>query len=129
MNDNSKKVIKGIGNLVVLLVMAWIVSQKINSINELSIIGWILVAVSFVVVVFCSIKMSELLKPHINLKENTLEWLSISVCFILFGLAAYLFNTQSINDALFSKKMILEQIEKSEQTYQVQKDQTQLKSD
>lgn len=102
MND-IKKILKGIGSLLFVIVMALIVAQKINSINELTILGWSVVGISFFVVVLCAIKLEKLVKPYLKLKEGTLEWLSIIVCFSFFGLAVYILSTDSIKSALFSE--------------------------
>lgn len=106
MDQNTVRVLKGIGSLVFLLVMAVIVAQKIDAIIRMSTIGWIVLMVVFVGATFCSIKLMDLAKTYIRIKESTLEWLSISICFMIVGVAAYFLNTQSINNIIFldSKK-------------------------
>lgn len=120
MTQNTSRIFKGVWSLIFTLVIMLLVVQKINSINELTTTGWLVFFITFIALLFFTLKMADLIQPHVKLKEDTLQWLLIFLCFSIFGLMAYMLSNDKINTILFKNYKITHKIELLEKTYHTQ---------
>ncbi|MCK5313247.1 MAG: hypothetical protein KAJ62_14115 [Desulfobacteraceae bacterium] len=89
-----RTVFKGVGALVFVIVMLFIVIKKIKNIKDIQTSSWLKLAVIFIFCTLAGVKMSGFLEKKTNLSENTCMNISVGVVFSIVGAIVYLFWDQ-----------------------------------
>ena len=88
------KVFKGVGAIVFVVVILFIVIKKIKNIKEIQTTGWLSMAVVFIFGTLAGVKLSNFLERKTNLSENTCMNISVGFVFLIIGTIVYLFWDQ-----------------------------------
>lgn len=85
------KILKGIGALGFLILMVFMVGNKLSDIKTVNISGWVALGIIFVFGTMVAVKLSNILEKKTNFSENSCMNMSVGIVFIIFGGIVYQF--------------------------------------